>query len=79
MHPYTCRNGHGRILLVGDQVATESAGASAEALMRRVCPLCPEHPMPGVGGYCDCCAILWTIADDRVHLSGVHLLSSDHS
>jgi hypothetical protein len=79
MHAYTCRNGHGRILLVGDQVATESAAAAVEALERRECPLCPEHQMPGLGGYCECCAVMWEVADGGVHLSGVHLLTSAHS
>lgn len=78
MHPYTCRNGHGRILLVGDRVAGESASTAAESLQRRVCPLCPEHAMPGLGGYCDCCAVMWDVNDDGVRASGVHLLTSEH-
>lgn len=79
MHPYSCRNGHGRILLVGDQVAGESAGAAMEALTTRVCPLCPEHAMPGRGGYCECCAVVWEVSHDGVRASGVHLLTSEHS
>ena len=78
MHPYNCRNGHGRILLVGDQVASESAGTASEALRRRVCPLCPEHSMPGLGGYCECCAVVWEVTDGGVRASGVHLLTSEN-
>lgn len=79
MHVYACRNSHGRILLVGDRVATESAAAAAESLTARVCPLCPRHPMPGVGGNCECCGIYWDVDDDGVRASGVHLLTSVHS
>lgn len=76
MHRYACRNGHGEILLVGDQVATESAADARESLNRRVCPLCPDHAMPGVGGYCECCAVVWDVNESGVHVSGVHLLAS---
>jgi hypothetical protein len=79
MHAYTCRNGHGRILLVGDRVEAGSAPAANDALTRRLCPLCPEHPMPGIGGYCDCCAVMWEAGDEGVRLDGVHLLTSDHA
>jgi hypothetical protein len=76
MHVYSCRNGHGEILLVGDQVATESVAGASDALARRVCPLCPDHSLPGVGGYCECCAVVWDGNETGVHVSGVHLLSS---
>lgn len=79
MHPYSCRNGHGRILLVGDQVAGESAEAAEAALEKRVCPLCPEHAMPGLGGYCECCAVVWEAGDEGVRVDGVHLLTSERS
>ena len=79
MHPYSCRNGHGRILLVGDQVASDSVEAATVALTQRTCPLCPGHAMPGLGGYCECCSVVWDVSGDRaVHVSGVHLLVSDH-
>ncbi len=79
MHPYSCRNGHGRIILVGDQVAGDSVEPATQALARRVCPLCPEHPMPGLGGYCECCAVVWDGAGGGVRVSGVHLLVSGHA
>lgn len=80
MHPYSCRNGHGRIHLVGDQVATDSVEAATEALKRRTCPLCSGHPMPGLGGYCECCAVVWDVSSDgAVRVNGVHLLVSDHA
>ncbi len=79
MHAYTCRNGHGRILLVGDQVARESVDRATHALSDRACPLCPDHRMPGLGGYCECCSALWEANDQGIHVSGVHLLVSDHA
>ncbi len=79
MHPYTCRNGHGRILLVGNQVAGDAVDAATKALTQRVCPLCPQHPMPGLGGYCECCAVVWDVTADGIGVSGVHLLVSDHA
>ena len=78
MHAYSCRNGHGRILLVGDEVAGDSVNVTTQALARRVCPLCPEHAMPGRGGYCECGAVMWVVGDDGVRVNGVHLLVSGH-
>lgn len=77
MHPYSCRNGHGQILLIGDQVTSESVADARRALAGHSCPLCPEHKMPGLGGYCECCAVLWEVNSEGIHVSGVHLLVSD--
>lgn len=47
---------------------------ASRALADRTCPLCPGHRMPGLGGYCECCAVVWELNNLGVHVSGVHLL-----